>query len=116
MVATASVVRGFWSSRPPVLAGQLHQLLALDGLGDDTLLRRRDGSVCHLVAGTERVTVHLGDRRLDMPADLEPVLRQIATGAPFRLGDLGDLLDDQSRAVLARRLVREGLLEMVLGD
>ncbi len=112
----ASVVRSFWSSRPPVLAGQLHQLLALDGLGDDTVLRRREGSVCHLVAGTDGLTVHLGDRRLKMPADLEPAVRRIATGGPFRLGELGDLLDEQSRAVLARRLVREGLLEMVLGD
>lgn len=112
----ASVAAKFWSSRPPILAGQLHQVLALDGVGDDTVLRRRPGSVCHLVPGPERLTVQLGDRRLEMPGDLEPALRRLAAGEPVRLGDLGDLLDEQSRSVLARRLVREGLLEIALGD
>jgi len=111
-----SEVRRFWSSRPPILAGQLHQLLALDDVGDDTVLRRREGSVCHLVTGSDRLTVHLGDRHLEMPAELEPAIRRVAAGGPTRLGDLGDLLDEQSRAVLGRRLVREGLLEIVVGD
>ena len=111
-----SVAQKFWASRPPILAGQLHQLLALDGLDDDTVVRRREGSVCHLAGGADRLTVHLGDRRLVMPADLEPVVRRMATGHRIRLGDLGDVLDGPSRAVLARRLVREGLLEIVLGD
>jgi bifunctional lysine-specific demethylase and histidyl-hydroxylase NO66 len=111
----ASVAGKFWSSRPPILAGQLHQVLALDTLGDDSVVRRRAGSVCHIVPGSQRLTVHLGDRRLEMPADLEPALRRLATGEPIRLGELGDLLDEQSRGVLARRLVREGLLEIALG-
>ncbi|MDP8937656.1 MAG: cupin domain-containing protein [Actinomycetota bacterium] len=114
--AAGAVVQRYWASRPPILAGQLHQLLALDGIGDDTVVRRRDGSVCHLVVDADRMTVHLGDRRLVMSADLEPALRRVATGRPVRLGDLGDVLDQPSRAVLARRLVREGLLEMVLGN
>ncbi len=112
----ASVAQRFWAARPPILAGQLHQVLALDGVDDDTVLRRREGTACHLVAGPERLTVHLGDRRLEMPADLEPVLRRLTTGDAIRLGDLAELLDEQSRGVLARRLVREGLLEIQRGD
>jgi hypothetical protein len=47
---------------------------------------------------------------------LEPVMARIAgAGEPFRLGDLGDLLDAPSRLVLGRRLVAEGLLEIVAG-
>jgi hypothetical protein len=34
---------------------------------------------------------------------------------PWALGDLGDLLDGPSRLVLGRRLVAEGLLEVVNG-
>ena len=116
--AARRLAERFWTGRTPILAGQLRQLLRLDELGDGTVLRCRSGSVCHLVAGADRVTVHLGDRRLEMPAALAPVLRRIvATGADgFRVGDLADQLDGPSRVVLARRLVREGLLEAAHGD
>lgn len=59
------------------------------------------------------MTVVLAGKELRMPAPLEPVMRRIAASAPFRVGDLGDALDGPSRLVLARRLVREGLLEIV---
>ena len=110
----AEAIQRFYAGRPPILAGQLHQLALLDHLDDSTRLRRREGGVCHLVAGGERLTVVLGGgRELDMPAALEPAMARIAVASPFRLGDLGDLLDGPSRLVLGRRLVAEGLLEVV---
>ena len=112
-VATATA-RRFVTGRAPILAGQLHQLAMLDGLDDGSLLRRREGSACLVEAAAgDRLTVVLAGRELRMPAALEPVMRRIATSGPFRLGDLGDALDGPSRLVLARRLVREGLLEIV---
>jgi len=110
------VVGRFWAGRPQLLAGQLRQLLAVDGIDDGSWLRRRQGSVCHLVADGDRLTVVLGGRRLQMPADLRPAIERIATGDRFRLGTLDDLMDGASRRVLARRLVVEGLLELVAGD
>jgi lysine-specific demethylase/histidyl-hydroxylase NO66 len=112
----AATARRFYAGRPPILAGQLRQLALLDRLDDSTPLRRREGGVCHLVPGSGRLTVVLGGgRELDMPAALEPVMARIAAAGPFRLGDLGDLLDGPSRLVLGRRLVAEGLLEIVDG-
>ena len=113
-VATGAA-RRFLSARPPILAGQLHQLGLLEGLDDGSLLRRREGSVCLVVpAGDgEQLTVVLGGKELHMPAALEPVMRRIASSGPFRLGELGDVLDGPSRLVLGRRLVAEGLLEIV---
>jgi bifunctional lysine-specific demethylase and histidyl-hydroxylase NO66 len=59
------------------------------------------------------VRVLLGDRELRMPGWLEPTLRHIASAADgVRVGDLR-ALDAESRLVLVRRLVREGLLEVV---
>ena len=111
------VAAGFWKGRPPILTGQLHQLLALERLHDGSSLRRREGSVCHLTAEGEHLGVLLGDRELRMPAALGPVMRRIlAAATPFRLEALGDELDEGSRLVLARRLVREGLLEIVAVD
>ena len=110
----AAAVRRFLAGRPPLLAGQLHQLAMVDDLHDDSILRRRDGGVCHLVGDGERLTVVLGGgRELDMPAALQVAMARIAGAGDFRPADLADLLDGPSRLVLARRLVVEGLLEIV---
>lgn len=118
--ATAhAAARRFYAGRPPLLAGQLHQLGLLDAIDDSTELRRREGGVCHLIAGSDRLAVVLGGgRELDMPVGLLPAMQRIRAAAgtgPFRLGELGDLLDGPSRVVLGRRLVSEGLLEIVTG-
>jgi lysine-specific demethylase/histidyl-hydroxylase NO66 len=106
----AEMAGEFWSARPPLLEGQLRQLLELDDLDDDTAVQRRPGAVCQLREVGGRLLVQLGDRRLEMPAELAPVLRRVLERGRLRVGDLADLLDADSRLVLVRRLVREGLL------
>jgi uncharacterized RmlC-like cupin family protein len=101
----------FLSTRNPLLRGGLVDQLALEAIDDRTTLRRRSGSVCVLLPEGVRLVVLLGDRRLEMPGWLEPAMRRIAEGTPLLVADLSDEIPDAaSRAVLARRLVREGLL------
>ncbi len=107
------VVRRFWSSRPPLLSGLLGQLARLDSLSGSSVARRRPGSVCRVTLSDGVLRVALGDRELTMPAEAEPAMRFIAGASAFEVGDLGTFLDDESCVVLARRLVREGLLEVV---
>lgn len=110
----AGTVRRFWAARAPILPGQLADVLALATLDDGTRLRRRPDAVCHLTLEDGSLHVTLGQRELRMPAALEPVLRRIAAASePFAIGDLADVMDEDSRLVLARRLVREGLLQTV---
>jgi len=104
-------VRRFLTSRPPRLEGALVDGLSLEAIDDDTLLRRRPGHPCVLVDKGERLEVLLGDRALDVPARLRPALDLVRNRAELRPRDLP--LDEQSRLVLARRLVREGLLRVV---
>ena len=111
-IAAAAAVR-FWSSRQPHLAGQLQQLLALGGIGEETVVRRRPGAVCRLRLREDRLEVRLGDRELHMPARLAPVMRMIVASDQLAVADLAEYLDAPSRLVLVRRLVREGLLESV---
>jgi bifunctional lysine-specific demethylase and histidyl-hydroxylase NO66 len=111
-IAAAAADR-FWSSRPPLLAGQLQQLLALEGIGEDTVVRRRPGVVCRLRQRENRLEVLLGDRVLHMPARLAPVMRMVLARDRLAVGDLAGHLDPPSRLVLVRRLIREGLLESV---
>ena len=108
-----AMTRRFWSSRPAILAGQLGQLARLQELDDATVVQRRSGAVCHLVPAADRLQVVLADRTVALPAALEPVVRRLAGGPPLAVGDLAGAMDGPSRLVLVRRLVREGLLEIV---
>lgn len=112
-VAVEQEVRRFLTSRSPRLAGGLHDVLAADTITDDTPLRRRAGHPCVLLARGDRLEVLLGDRSLDVPARLRPALEEVRARPRLRAGDLAATLDPQSRLVLCRRLVREGLLEVV---
>jgi lysine-specific demethylase/histidyl-hydroxylase NO66 len=101
----------FLSTRLPLIRGALVDQGALDGIADGSRLARRDGSICVIRIRGERLVVLLGDRRLEMPTWLEPAMRRVAATPSFVVGDLADVLPDPgARAVLARRLVREGLL------
>ena len=57
-----------------------------------------------------RLQLLLGDRTLTMPAALEPAVRLLLAADRCTPADLAGHLDGPSRLVLARRLVREGLL------
>jgi hypothetical protein len=108
----AAEIRRFLTSRPSRLSGGLADVVTLrSGLSDESVLRRRAGHPCVLLDRGDRVEVLLGDRSLTMPAWLRPALEQIRALATFRPADLD--IDDQSALVLCRRLVREGLVEIV---
>lgn len=111
--AARQQVRRFLVGRPPRLRGGLRDRLALAELSDDTLLRRRVGHPMRLETDGERVQVLLGDRVVTVPGWVRPALDALLDLTELRPADLADHLDAQSRVVLCRRLVREGLLEVV---
>ena len=110
----ANHIRRFLTSRPPRQARGLRDSLAT--IADDTELWRVPGRPCVLQPSADpaRLWVLLGDRRLDVPARLRPTLDLIRAASVLRPADLAEVLDPDSRLVLCRRLVREGLLS--LGD
>ena len=110
--AVEDEVRRFLTGRSPRLPGGLLDVLAVRDLDDSTLLRRRPGHPCVLLERGDRVVVLLGDRSVDIPAWVRPALEEIRARAELRPADLAGHLDPQSRLVLCRRLVREGLLEV----
>lgn len=111
--AAEAEVRRFLTGRSPRLAGGLHDVLAVRDLDDDTLLRRRPGHPCVLLDHGERLDVLLGDRSIEVPAWLRPALDEVRSRPELRPADLAGVLGAQSRLVLCRRLVREGLLEIL---
>jgi hypothetical protein len=85
----------------------------MTALDDNTVLERRAGTACVVSEHDGRLRVLLGDRELRIPLYLAAPIRWIRDSATFRPADLADWLDPESRLVLSRRLVREGLLRVV---
>jgi lysine-specific demethylase/histidyl-hydroxylase NO66 len=106
-------VRRFLTGRTLWQRAGLTDRLAVRDLSDSTRLRRRTGHPCVLLVEGDRLRVLLGDRELDMPAWLEPAMTSVRRSGELRPVDLAESLDPQSRLVLCRRLVREGLLEVL---
>ena len=111
----AAEMQRFLTNRPAALRNGLRDRLAVRSLHDDTPLRRRTGSVCVLVEaapGQDRLRVLLGDRELRVPTYLRAALEHVRTHPRLSPADLSPWLDEESRLVLTRRLVVEGLLEV----
>lgn len=101
----------FRSGRPPLLTGQLRQLLRVDEVGDATRVVRRPGSVCSVRGdGHDATMLVLGDRVLRLPARVAPAVRWVAEQDGFAVGELSPYLDEHGRRVLVARLIRETLL------
>ena len=101
----------FLSARAQLARGSIAERAVPHEVDDFTVLMRRPGALCEIRWRDGSLVVLLGDRRLQLPAWLEPAMRRVATREAFRLGELDDVVPDAaSRAVLARRLIREGLL------
>jgi hypothetical protein len=97
----------FVRGRRPILDGQLSELRALDRLGLDTELERRDT----VIADLHGTTLVFEGRDLRFPERLAAELEfLVTTDGPFRGSELPGSLDEAGRLVLLRRLVREGFL------
>lgn len=99
----------FWTSQPPRSDGRLRSLLELDRIDDDAVVAPRDTTPYTVTVDGDRLTVRRGSAVLAMPAWVAPAVRALLS-APVRLGDLSGGLNASSRRVLARRLVREGMV------
>ncbi|QNN52407.1 cupin domain-containing protein [Nocardioides mesophilus] len=102
----------FLTERTPALRGGLADRVALPSLADGTVVERRPTSACVLRPGPERLTVLLGDRALRMPPRLAGAMEFVRDHPSFAVADLAPFLDEASRLVVVRRLVREGLLRI----
>jgi mannose-6-phosphate isomerase-like protein (cupin superfamily) len=116
LVVADAEARRFLTGRTLWRRGGLRDRIAARDLGDRTPLRRRTGHPCVLRDDGDRIRVLLGDRELAVPARLRPALEVVRSASRLRPADLAEHLDEQSRVVLCRRLVREGLLAVDASD
>jgi hypothetical protein len=107
--------RSFVEGRRTIRADAFDQLRALETLGSKTELERRETVIADLDVDDRGARLSFEGQKLRLPArvgaELEYVLR---VDGPFTAADLPGRLDEESRLVLVRRLVREGLLRIRL--
>lgn len=100
-------------TRRPYPDGRFADLDRLPEIGAETRLRRRRAAVCRVRCEGDTVTIAFPGNTVQGPARLEPALRWVARQTePFPVKDLPGDLSDGARQVLARTLVREGLLAL----
>jgi bifunctional lysine-specific demethylase and histidyl-hydroxylase NO66 len=99
-------------SRHPLVAGAFAARAGLDSLSGATWVRLRPGAIAEPRTRGDEVALLIGDRELRMPAWVGPAVRRVVDGSSLRVDDLS-MIDEQSRLVLVRRLVREGVLEIL---
>jgi hypothetical protein len=108
---TLDVVSRAWEEAPWFPAdGHFEQLVRLGELSVESVMRRRAGLTCRVEPSGNGVAIVFAGSRIQMPASTEAALEHVCGRERFRVGDLPGRLDEPSKLVLVRRLVREGLL------
>lgn len=93
------------------LDGHFTQLARLPELSSGSEIVQREGLLCTIESRGDASSIRFGSRNVRGPAHLRPALEFIRDHARFRVDEVPGL-DEQSRLVLVRRLIREGLLRM----
>ena len=109
---TEEAADDFLRHRHPMLGGAFAARMQLADLSDDTVVRLRPGAIAEVRGRGDELALLIGDCEVVMPAWIEPALRLAVDGDDHAVGALSSI-DPESRLVLVRRLVREGVLEIV---
>jgi hypothetical protein len=106
--------RKFVISRRPILENRISELRALDELDGDTAVERRPTVIADLHERRDgSIELAFEGKRLAFPAHAREEIEALALGdGPASAADLPGELDEASRLVLVRRLVREGFLRL----
>jgi quercetin dioxygenase-like cupin family protein len=91
--------------------GTLRAVLDDRAIDDETRLRRTGDEPMRVTASGDTLVLERTGRRLRVPTYLRPALDVVLARPRLRVAELAGL-DAASRAVLARRLLREGFVEL----
>ena len=64
-------------------------------------------------AANDQCSIRCGAKELEMPVAVLPALQYLEQHKPCAAGALPDVLDDESKLVLVRRLMAEGIVDAV---
>ncbi len=88
----------------------------LDQVDLDTVLEKPRQAMCRVVENEAGVAIEFPGNRVGGPHRIAAALRFVAGATRFAARDFPEDLNAESKVVLARRLIREGLLTVVTGQ
>lgn len=103
----------FVDGRRPLLRGQMAALARVGGLTGEGLVGCRPWLACKLTEEDGVISLRFHGNEVTLPAHAGPALRYALETPRFRIADMPGDLDEAGKLVLARRLIREGLLRPV---
>ncbi|MCB9597546.1 MAG: hypothetical protein H6719_32810 [Sandaracinaceae bacterium] len=101
------------STRHALVYGQMGQIARLSSLKIDDVAAPRPSLLFHLVKDEERVKVMAYGGSISLPIHAAESLEYALTTDEYRIGDIPGDLDDPGKLVLIKKLVREGLVEVL---
>jgi hypothetical protein len=109
-VAANSMRREFLRSHSPDLQQQLFVLSRLSLLAPESTVVARPNCIYSIHSCDDRLTLCFANNVIDFPCEVEPSLVALLSGSPMAVADVPGVLDLDSRLLLVRRLIQEGLL------
>lgn len=103
----------FVQAEGPKPDGQFASLSRTQAIDLDTIVERRAGFECTVFGEGGQAGIRFRGNTVVGPAHVEPAFRFVAAATRFAVQTLPDSLSDNAKVVLARRLVKEGLLAIV---
>ena len=101
------------ASDVPLFTDLLGQRLRGDGVTSRSRVRRRAGLLTEAARDGETCLLRFAGRELRLPIHVWPALRFATTADEFAVVDLPDCLDAEGKLTLVKRLVREGVLQVL---
>jgi bifunctional lysine-specific demethylase and histidyl-hydroxylase NO66 len=77
-----------------------------------TILTRRTGVICRATDESGQARLHYSGGRIAGPVKIAPALRHVAARRSFTVSSLPGDLSDREKLVLARRLIKEGVVRV----
>ena len=103
----------FVSACPPLLRGQMVELAALDFLTIKSVVCARPAAIFHVRTNGESASVSCYGRTITFPAHTAEAVRFALSQPQFVVSELPCGLDDEGKLTLVRRLIREGLVQVL---
>ncbi len=100
------------STRQPVLHGQMAQLSRLESLTVKSVAGVRPGLIYRLTESADTIRIDCYGKEISLPVHAGPAIRFALETERFKVSELPGDLDDEGKLVLARRMVREGLIAL----
>lgn len=101
-----------WDGMGPVLNGYLTDILSAPKLGDSDQVSIRTTVALSWEERDSVIILRFHQKRLELPGYLKPVLERMLEATPFSAKELPGGLSLESRLLLVRRLLEEGLLQL----